>query len=55
MAEIVEYAKYVGVRGPLTYEVLKLIGVNTEKIQISGDPGMLLPYGHRLLPPNSEI
>lgn len=55
LAEIVEYAKYVGVRGPLTYEVLKLIGVNTEKIHICGDPGMLLPYEHRLPPPSSQI
>lgn len=42
LAEIVEYAEFVGVRGPLTYLALKNMNINMKKINISGDPGLLV-------------
>ncbi len=42
LAKIIEQALYVGVRGPLTYQALKQMGMNMNKIQISGDPGFLI-------------
>ncbi|MFJ8264797.1 polysaccharide pyruvyl transferase family protein [Peribacillus asahii] len=35
-------AVYFGVRGPLTFNFLKQMGVEENKIEISGDPGLLL-------------
>ncbi|NMM65331.1 polysaccharide pyruvyl transferase family protein [Clostridium sp. P21] len=40
--DIINKSTYVGVRGPLTYALLKSINLDTNKIQISGDPGLLL-------------
>ncbi|MDF2035790.1 polysaccharide pyruvyl transferase family protein [Cytobacillus oceanisediminis] len=42
LIEIIDKANFVGVRGPLTYKVLKNIGVNMETVRIFGDPGLLL-------------
>lgn len=40
--DIVNNANYVGVRGPLTYALLKSANVNINKVEISGDVGLLL-------------
>ncbi|WP_332694838.1 polysaccharide pyruvyl transferase family protein [Halalkalibacter lacteus] len=42
LREIIKYASYVGVRGPLTYKVLSQMGVDMQKVEQSGDPGLLL-------------
>ncbi len=42
LIDIVNKSKYIGVRGPLTYSLLKSANVNMEKVYLSGDPGMLL-------------
>lgn len=42
LIDIVNKSKYTGVRGPLTYSLLKSANVNMEKVYISGDPGLLL-------------
>jgi len=39
---VVNNAEYFGVRGPLTFNFLKQMGVDENKIEISGDPGLLL-------------
>lgn len=36
---------WTGVRGPLTIQLLKNLGVDIEKIRLSGDPGFLLQTG----------
>lgn len=41
LREIGEHAQYFGVRGPLTHEYLREMGVGGS-LQISGDPGMLM-------------
>jgi len=47
-AEILKYvfskASFAGVRGPLTKQALISLGVNSEDIQILGDPGLFLNY-----------
>jgi polysaccharide pyruvyl transferase WcaK-like protein len=43
LSEVVEHSKYTGVRGPLTYEALSRMGVNMNKVVLSGDPGLLVP------------
>ncbi|KGX89274.1 beta 1,4 glucosyltransferase [Pontibacillus marinus BH030004 = DSM 16465] len=42
LVEIIEHAEFAGVRGPLTYEIIRQVGANEEKLMISGDPGLLL-------------
>jgi polysaccharide pyruvyl transferase WcaK-like protein len=42
LIEIIEHSVWCGVRGPLTYKFLKAIGANMDKVEISGDPGLLL-------------
>nr|WP_255454196.1 polysaccharide pyruvyl transferase family protein [Pontibacillus sp. HMF3514] len=42
LVEVIEHAEFAGVRGPLTYELLRQMGANEEKLKISGDPGLLL-------------
>ena len=42
LKDIVDKSKYTGVRGPLTYNLLKSANVNMEKVYLSGDPGLLL-------------
>jgi polysaccharide pyruvyl transferase WcaK-like protein len=37
-------ASFAGVRGPLTKQALISLGVNSEDIQIIGDPGLILNY-----------
>lgn len=36
---------WTGVRGPLTIQLLKSLGVDIEKVRLSGDPGFLLKTG----------
>lgn len=45
LIDIVNKSKYTGVRGPLTYSLLKSANVNMEKVCLSGDPGLLLKSG----------
>lgn len=40
--DIVKNANYIGVRGPLTYSLLKLSNVDINKVEICGDVGLLL-------------
>ncbi|WNF25099.1 polysaccharide pyruvyl transferase family protein [Mesobacillus jeotgali] len=40
--EVIEQAEFFGVRGPLTYEIIKQMGANEKKVMISGDPAFLL-------------
>ncbi|MFU7592303.1 polysaccharide pyruvyl transferase family protein [Priestia sp. RMT2NF4] len=42
LKHIFSKAKFAGVRGPLTKKILEIIGVNSDDIQIIGDPGLLL-------------
>jgi len=42
LVEVIEHAEFAGVRGPLTYELIRQMGANEEKLMISGDPGLLL-------------
>ncbi|MFS1517425.1 polysaccharide pyruvyl transferase family protein [Bacillus sp. SCS-151] len=42
LIEVIEHAEFVGVRGPLTYEIIKQMGANEDKMMICGDPGFLL-------------
>jgi polysaccharide pyruvyl transferase WcaK-like protein len=42
LIEVVDKSLYTGVRGPLTYSLLKSANVNMEKVHLSGDPGLLL-------------
>ncbi len=42
LIDIVNKSKYIGVRGPLTYSLLKSANLNMEKVCLSGDPGLLL-------------
>ena len=42
LKRIIQHASYVGVRGPLTYNLLKKMDLLTPKVKISGDPGFLL-------------
>jgi polysaccharide pyruvyl transferase WcaK-like protein len=44
LIDIVNNANYIGVRGPLTYALLKSAGVNINKVEICGDVGLLLKY-----------
>lgn len=43
--EVLAESVWTGVRGPLTIQLLKNIGVDIEKIRLSGDPGFLLQTG----------
>nr|WP_281279509.1 polysaccharide pyruvyl transferase family protein [Aquibacillus sediminis] len=43
LVEVIDHAEFVGVRGPLTYEILRQMGAKENKIMVSGDPGLLLP------------
>ncbi|MCY9660116.1 polysaccharide pyruvyl transferase family protein [Paenibacillus chondroitinus] len=45
--KIISYSRYTAVRGPLSHRFLQSIGVNTAKVQISGDPAFLLQPGDR--------
>jgi polysaccharide pyruvyl transferase WcaK-like protein/predicted peroxiredoxin len=45
LIKIIDHSISTGVRGPLTYNILKNIGVNMEKVNIIGDPGLLLNPG----------
>ncbi|MET3321390.1 UNVERIFIED_ORG: polysaccharide pyruvyl transferase WcaK-like protein [Peribacillus simplex] len=40
--DVFEKSAWAGVRGPLTLDLLKSIGINMNKIHVSGDPGFLL-------------
>lgn len=42
LAEVVEHAKFVGVRGPLTRSALNNVDIDMKKVEMSGDPGFLL-------------
>lgn len=42
LAEVIDHAKYAGVRGPLTYQYLKRMGAAENKLEICGDPGLIL-------------
>lgn len=42
LVEVIEHAEFAGVRGPLTYELIKQMGANEEKLKMIGDPGLLL-------------
>jgi polysaccharide pyruvyl transferase WcaK-like protein len=47
--EVLAESVWTGVRGPLTLQLLKNLGVDIENIRLSGDPGFLLQTGQ----PNS--
>lgn len=51
--DIVNKANYIGVRGPLTYALLKSANVNINKVEICGDVGLLLR--DKVIPPFSPI
>ncbi|WP_214484920.1 polysaccharide pyruvyl transferase family protein [Bacillus sp. SM2101] len=42
LIEIIDQAEYVGVRGQLTYEIIKQMGGNEKKMMVCGDPGFYL-------------
>ncbi|MBC8060818.1 MAG: polysaccharide pyruvyl transferase family protein [Clostridiaceae bacterium] len=42
LINLVNKVSYIGVRGPLTYALLKSVNVNINKVEISGDPGLLI-------------
>ena len=42
LRNVISHAEFVGVRGPLTFRSLKQMGINNNKLHISGDPGLLL-------------
>ncbi len=44
LVTVIENTNYAGVRGPLTLQILQEIGANMNKVEISGDPGLLLEY-----------
>jgi polysaccharide pyruvyl transferase WcaK-like protein len=54
LLEIIETAKFFGVRGPLTYQVLQKIGANMNKVIVSGDPGLLLKSNKKIHFKNSK-
>ena len=53
LIDIVNNASYIGVRGPLTYALLKSSKVNINKVEICGDVGLLLK--HKPIPSFSPI
>lgn len=42
LVEVIEHAEFAGVRGPLTYEIIRQMGANEKKLMVCGDPGLLL-------------
>ncbi|MFE7063524.1 polysaccharide pyruvyl transferase family protein [Sutcliffiella sp. NPDC057660] len=42
LQKVINHSKYVALRGPYTFQALKLMGVNLDKVIISGDPGILV-------------
>ncbi|MBU9713322.1 polysaccharide pyruvyl transferase family protein [Evansella tamaricis] len=42
LIKLVRHSSFIGVRGPGTYQVLKEIGCDMDRVIISGDPGFLL-------------
>lgn len=49
LTDIAKHASFFGVRGPFTYQALADSGIPMERIQISGDPGMLLNHERKVL------
>ncbi|MBX9975539.1 polysaccharide pyruvyl transferase family protein [Cytobacillus firmus] len=38
---VIQHAKFIGVRGQYTYQYLKSIGLNLDRVKVTGDPGLL--------------
>ena len=55
LSEIVHHSTYTGVRGPLTYDTMKRLGIDMEKVEICGDPGLLVPVTEQEYPHSEEL